>query len=80
MEEYVDVNEGKVTVCRDFAKGKCNRHACKYYHVPVTPGSMLLNRLLTSPAPTPLIAAPLVDQTAFLLAQQPLFAVPSSNA
>ncbi len=28
-------SEGKVTVCRDFAKGKCSRMLCKYYHVPL---------------------------------------------
>jgi hypothetical protein len=31
----VDVHDGKVTVCRDFAKGKCTRPMCKYYHVPL---------------------------------------------
>jgi len=29
------VHDGKVTVCRDFAKGKCSRPMCKYYHVPL---------------------------------------------
>lgn len=33
--DFVEVQEGKVTVCRDFAKGKCQRPFCKYYHVPV---------------------------------------------
>lgn len=36
-----------MTVCRDFAKGKCTRVMCKYYHVPILPGSLLLNRLMS---------------------------------
>ncbi|VDP33855.1 unnamed protein product [Soboliphyme baturini] len=33
---YVEVShDNRVTICRDFAKGKCTRTACKYYHVPV---------------------------------------------
>jgi len=35
LDDYVDVHDGKVTVCRDFAKGKCSRPMCKYYHVPL---------------------------------------------
>jgi hypothetical protein len=50
LEDYVEVNEGKVTVCRDFAKGKCTRVMCKYYHVPILPGSLLLNRLMSPTA------------------------------
>lgn len=34
VEEFVEVVEGKVTVCRDAAKGRCARPLCKYYHVP----------------------------------------------
>ncbi len=58
FSEYVEAHDGKVTVCRDFAKGKCTRVMCKYYHVPILPGSALLSRLLspgasaTAPAPT----------------------------
>nr|CAI5860394.1 unnamed protein product [Callosobruchus analis] len=33
--EGVEVVEGRVSVCRDFAKGQCRRSACKYYHIPV---------------------------------------------
>jgi hypothetical protein len=36
MEDYVEVNaDGKVTVCRDCAKGKCARNKCKFYHIPI---------------------------------------------
>lgn len=31
----VEVEEHRVTVCRDAAKGQCARPACKYYHIPV---------------------------------------------
>lgn len=34
--DKVEIVEGKVTLCRDAAKGKCMRTNCKYYHVPVT--------------------------------------------
>jgi hypothetical protein len=33
--EYVEVVDGKVTVCRDSVRGKCTRPMCKYYHIPV---------------------------------------------
>lgn len=47
--DYVEVNtEGKVTVCRDYAKGKCTRMMCKYYHVPVLPTSLIMNRMILS--------------------------------
>ncbi len=41
VSDYVETHDGKVTVCRDFAKGKCTRVMCKYYHVPVLSGSLL---------------------------------------
>lgn len=37
--DYVEVHDGKVTVCRDAAKGKCQRYPCKYYHVPMLGGA-----------------------------------------
>jgi hypothetical protein len=30
----VDAENGLVTVCVDFIKGKCNRETCKYFHPP----------------------------------------------
>ncbi|XP_059177554.1 muscleblind-like protein 1, partial [Physella acuta] len=35
-EDYVEVNNGQVTVCRDYAtRQTCKRSRCKYYHIPV---------------------------------------------
>ena len=52
IADYVEVHEGKVTVCRDAAKGKCTRPMCKYYHVPMLGGGASsvasLTRVLTS--------------------------------
>nr|CDS20166.1 muscleblind protein 2 [Echinococcus granulosus] len=35
IDENVEVNQGRVTVCRDAAKGRCTRIPCKYYHIPL---------------------------------------------
>ncbi|KAL5966434.1 Muscleblind-like protein [Taenia solium] len=35
IDENVEVNQGRVTVCRDAAKGRCSRVPCKYYHIPL---------------------------------------------
>ncbi|KAA3675477.1 uncharacterized protein DEA37_0002418 [Paragonimus westermani] len=35
VDENVEVNQGRVIVCRDAAKGRCTRVPCKYYHVPL---------------------------------------------
>ncbi|KAF7233796.1 Muscleblind protein 3 [Paragonimus skrjabini miyazakii] len=35
IDENVEVNQGRVIVCRDAAKGRCTRVPCKYYHVPL---------------------------------------------
>ena len=37
VADYVEVSDGRVTVCRDAAKGKCARPMCKYYHIPILP-------------------------------------------
>ncbi|XP_055868931.1 muscleblind-like protein 2 isoform X15 [Biomphalaria glabrata] len=35
-EDYVEVNNGYVTVCRDYAtRQSCKRSRCKYYHIPI---------------------------------------------
>ncbi|GFO48893.1 muscleblind-like protein 2 [Plakobranchus ocellatus] len=35
-EDYVEVSNGSVTVCRDFAtRQTCKRSRCKFYHIPV---------------------------------------------
>ncbi|CAL1527864.1 unnamed protein product [Lymnaea stagnalis] len=35
-EDYVEVNNGHVTVCRDYAtRQSCKRSRCKYYHIPI---------------------------------------------
>ncbi|KAM7535493.1 hypothetical protein Aperf_G00000097642 [Anoplocephala perfoliata] len=31
----LEVNQGRVTVCRDAAKGRCTRQPCRYYHIPL---------------------------------------------
>ena len=41
LADYVEVTEGKVTVCRDAVKGKCTRPLCKYYHIPILPQLLL---------------------------------------
>ncbi|VEL36984.1 unnamed protein product [Protopolystoma xenopodis] len=33
--ENVEVNQGRVVVCRDASKGRCSRIPCKYYHIPL---------------------------------------------
>ncbi|KAL4219790.1 hypothetical protein ACF0H5_020202 [Mactra antiquata] len=32
---YVEVNDGRVIVCRDAVRGKCSRPTCKYYHISI---------------------------------------------
>jgi hypothetical protein len=59
LEDYVEVNnEGKVTVCRDFAKGKCSRVMCKYYHVPLlSPIAATANAVLPTAAAAAMLAS-----------------------
>ncbi|KAK6622794.1 hypothetical protein RUM43_008637 [Polyplax serrata] len=33
--DHVETIDGRVTVCRDAAKGSCFRPFCKFYHIPV---------------------------------------------
>jgi len=33
---HVETVDGRVTVCRDAAKGRCFRPLCKFYHIPVS--------------------------------------------
>ena len=35
IADYVEVHDGRVTVCRDAVRGRCTRPTCKYYHIPV---------------------------------------------
>ncbi|VDL95613.1 unnamed protein product [Schistocephalus solidus] len=50
----IDVNQGRVTVCRDAAKGRCTRVPCKYYHIPLfaisASRSLALNSALAAAA------------------------------
>ncbi|KAH8852135.1 Muscleblind-like protein 3 [Schistosoma japonicum] len=52
VDENVEVNQGRVIVCRDAAKGRCTRVPCKYYHIPLfaisANRSMALNSALAS--------------------------------
>ncbi|KAL3315298.1 hypothetical protein Ciccas_006067 [Cichlidogyrus casuarinus] len=34
VDDNVEVNQGRVTICRDAAKGRCSRTPCKYFHIP----------------------------------------------
>lgn len=58
--ENVEVNQGRVTVCRDAAKGRCTRIPCKYYHIPLfaisANRSMALNSALASVTGFPTIS------------------------
>uniref|UniRef100_A0A3Q0KBT3 Muscleblind-like protein n=2 Tax=Schistosoma mansoni TaxID=6183 RepID=A0A3Q0KBT3_SCHMA len=60
VDENVEVNQGRVTVCRDAAKGRCTRVPCKYYHIPLfaisANRSMALNSALASVTGFPTIA------------------------
>jgi len=57
IDENVEVNQGRVTVCRDSAKGRCTRVPCKYYHIPLfaisASRSLALNSALASAAHVP---------------------------
>ncbi|CAL8101901.1 unnamed protein product [Calicophoron daubneyi] len=52
VDENVEINQGRVIVCRDAAKGRCTRVPCKYYHIPLfaisANRSMALNSALAS--------------------------------
>ncbi|CAH8472394.1 unnamed protein product [Heterobilharzia americana] len=52
VDENVEVNQGRVIVCRDAAKGRCTRVPCKYYHIPLfaisANRSMALNSALAN--------------------------------
>nr|VZH92743.1 unnamed protein product [Spirometra erinaceieuropaei] len=54
IDENVEVNQGRVTVCRDAAKGRCTRVPCKYYHIPLfaisASRSLALNSALAAAA------------------------------
>ncbi|CAH8456929.1 unnamed protein product [Schistosoma turkestanicum] len=60
VDENVEVNQGRVTVCRDAAKGRCTRVPCKYYHIPLfaisANRSMALNSALASVTGFPTIS------------------------
>ncbi|CAH8459498.1 unnamed protein product [Schistosoma mattheei] len=60
VDENVEVNQGRVTVCRDAAKGRCTRIPCKYYHIPLfaisANRSMALNSALASVTGFPTIS------------------------
>jgi hypothetical protein len=70
LEDYVDVSEGKVTVCRDFAKGKCTRVLCKYYHIPIYSAATTANRTggAAAIAAANQLLSPLAQPGQFLLA------------
>ncbi|VDP67338.1 unnamed protein product [Echinostoma caproni] len=57
VDENVEVNQGRVIVCRDAAKGRCTRVPCKYYHVPLhaisANRSLALNSVLANAAGVP---------------------------
>nr|CDS33702.1 muscleblind protein [Hymenolepis microstoma] len=44
----LEVNQGRVTVCRDAAKGRCSRQPCRYYHIPLQAISVNRSHALNS--------------------------------
>ncbi|KAF2366931.1 Zinc finger CCCH-type [Trinorchestia longiramus] len=47
LEEHVEVNDLRVSVCRDSVNGRCMRKQCKYYHLP----AVVLLTQTTPPSP-----------------------------
>ncbi|VDM34392.1 unnamed protein product [Hydatigera taeniaeformis] len=80
IDENVEVNQGRVTVCRDAAKGRCTRIPCKYYHIPLIAISASRSLALNSALSAAVAANAFTNTAAGTVAASPGTAATSTSS